>query len=96
MGCGSGSKSIHSVSYPQDVEFYPLFHIWKEGLAIKLSQLLNCSLEVAVIPYEDQLLLLFQYDWFSIGAKMNLCDSGRLKVVGVAVGETEGVVSELI
>jgi hypothetical protein len=31
----SGSISILSASYSQDVEFYPLFHIGKEGLAIK-------------------------------------------------------------
>jgi hypothetical protein len=45
---------------------------------------LNCSLEVAVIPGEDQLLLLFQYVWFSIRAKGNHCGPGRQKVVRVA------------
>jgi hypothetical protein len=42
---------------------------------------LNCSLEVIVIPDEGQLLLLFQYIWFSIGAKMNLHGPGRLNVI---------------
>jgi hypothetical protein len=50
---------------------------------------LNCSLEVTVIPDEDQLLLLFQYGWFTIGAMMNLPGSGRLKVVGVVMGQRQ-------
>jgi hypothetical protein len=33
---------------------------------------LNSSLEVTVILVEDHLVLLFQYVWFSIEAKMNL------------------------
>jgi hypothetical protein len=50
---------------------------------------LNCSLEVAIIPDEDQLLLLFQYIWFSIGTKMNLHGPGRLKVAGIVVGQKQ-------
>jgi hypothetical protein len=53
----SGSISIPSASYSQDVEFYPLLHIGKEGLGTKaVSQLLNCSFEVMVIT-DDQLQL---------------------------------------
>jgi hypothetical protein len=50
---------------------------------------LNCSLKVVVIPDDDQLLLLFQYVWFSVKAKMNLHGSGRIKVVGVVVGQRQ-------
>jgi hypothetical protein len=34
-GSGSGSTSIPSAFYSQDVEFCPLFHIGKEGLVTK-------------------------------------------------------------
>jgi hypothetical protein len=45
---GSGSILISSASYSQDVEFYLLFHIEKEGLATKAAsvielQTLSCS-----------------------------------------------------
>jgi hypothetical protein len=34
--------------------------------------------------------LVFQYVWFSIGAKMNLCGPGRLKVIKVVMGLKQG------
>jgi hypothetical protein len=84
-GGASGLISIPSASYSQDVEFYPLFHIE----LLKLSQLLNCRLEVTVISNEDQLLLFFLSVWFPIGAKMNLHGPGQLTVVGVVVGQRQ-------
>jgi hypothetical protein len=51
---------------------------------------LNCSLEVAVIPDEDQLLLLFQYACFSIRAKMNLRDPGRIKIIRIVMTQRRG------
>jgi hypothetical protein len=42
-----------------------------------------------VVPNEDQLLLLFQYVWFSIGAKMNLHGPGRLKIIRVVMEQRQ-------
>jgi hypothetical protein len=50
---------------------------------------LNCSLEITVIPDEDHLLLLFQYVWFSLGTKVNLHGSGKLKVIRVVMGQRQ-------
>jgi hypothetical protein len=50
---------------------------------------LNCSLEVAVIPEEEQLLLPFWYVWFPIRAKINLCGTRILNVVGVVVDQRQ-------
>jgi hypothetical protein len=50
---------------------------------------LNCKLGVAIISDEEQLLLLFQYVWLSIGAKENPRGPGRLKVERVVVGQRQ-------
>jgi hypothetical protein len=43
----------------------------------------KCSLEITVIPYKNQLLLLFLYSLLSVVATMNLHGPGSLQVVQV-------------
>jgi hypothetical protein len=57
---------------------------------LKLSQLLSCSLEIIVTSNEDQVLVLFQYLYLSIGAKMDFHGPGRLMVVRVMMGGKQG------
>jgi hypothetical protein len=87
---GSGSIFIPSTSYSEDAVFYLLFHIVQGVLVCKAVTVIKLLLEVIVIPNEDQLLLPFPYVWFSIGAKMNLCGPGKLKVIWVVVGGNGG------
>jgi hypothetical protein len=83
----SGSILILSPSYCKDVDFYPLFYIGQGGLSINLVILIELQpWNVTVISDEDQLLLVFQYVWFSIGAKVNLCGPRKLKVIRVVMG----------
>jgi hypothetical protein len=62
----------------------PLAPQGEEVYLQKLSQLINHSL--AAIPKEDQSLWLLQSLWRYIGAKVNLCDLGRSKVMRVVMG----------
>jgi hypothetical protein len=50
MGVGNGSLSIPLASYFQHVEFDPLFHIRKEGLATKAVSVIELQSRVCRIP----------------------------------------------
>jgi hypothetical protein len=44
--------------------------------------------EITPIPKEEQLLLLL---FSCVGAKMNVCDLGRVNVIRVVMGKKKGV-----